>query len=281
MSVRGRGGWSKSPGFVPTALLWLIALLSIALLAFTLNSALRDATDFNRDIFGLAVPPDLQNFADAWRIGNMPWSFVNSVAYTSASVVLLLAIAFLAGFALSTIRFPGRMLMFLLIVGSILVPFQVIMAPFFLTLRDLGLLNNPVGLVLANVAFGLPFTTFVIAAYLRGIPREIYEAAVVDGAATRHLVWRIAAPLAVPILAVVGILNAIWMWNELLLPILLLSDKEQLPMVVALSLAQGIGLEGDPTQASAVAILGMVPMLIVFIVGHRYVVQGISLGHGK
>jgi len=218
----------------------------------------------------------------AWTYGLMPGSIVNSMILSTAAVVVLWIVCSMAAYAFTLMRFPGRELLFLLVLATVMVPVQVIMFPLFIEYKDLGLLNSYHGMILAFVIFGIPLTTFQFAAYFKTLPREILDAARVDGASTLQTLFRVVLPMSKPILAVTGIINFVWTWNDVLLPFLFLQDSELKPLVAQLAVVTGSQFASASTHVlAAIALLGFAPTVIVYLIAQRQIVRGITAGSVK
>lgn len=149
----------------------------------------------------------------------------NSVIITLATVVLLLLISCPAAFVLARIPFRGRELVFNLILFGLLFPVSMATLPLYITLRNLGLVNSQMGVILPQAAFALPTTILILRNFFRAIPQELEDATYIDGGSTVDFFWRILLPLARPSLAVVGMLAMVGSWNNFLLPLLVLNDS--------------------------------------------------------
>ena len=171
-------------------------------------------------------------------------------------------------------------LLFLLILASMLIPIQTILYPFYLVVRNLGLLNQHAGLITAFVTFGIPVTTFQMAAYLRNVPDELIEAARVDGASLLQILLRVVVPICRPVLAVTGIINFIWMWNDILLPVLIMQTTESRTLMIAAGLMRG-QWGSSSTLISAGLALAVVPVVVMFLLAQRQIIQGMTVGAVK
>lgn len=170
--------------------------------------------------------------------------------------------------------------MFLIILLALFVPLQAMLVPFFLVMRQLGLLNNYAGLVLAQTAFSVPVTTFLFASYFRGLPGEVLEAAKVDGATTLRTIWSVVMPMSRPALATTGILVFVGTMNSFLLPLLVMSKPELQVLIVNLALARGQYFV-EPTLSAAGVVYGIVPMLIIGLFAQRFLIKGATAGAVK
>lgn len=266
-------------------ILWIFAL-PMALLAlscvypvyFAINNALKDNRGYILDRFGLVQNPTLSNFVQAWTQSNLDSYFINSVITTVGAVVLLLVVSSLAGFALAVLRFPMRRLIFIVILASLMIPVQVVLVPFYQTVVGLGLLNTRIGLIISYTAFFLPFSVYLMTSFYAGLPRELVEAARIDGAKLIQVWWYVMVPMGKPALITLGILNTLYCWNDVLISLLVLQDQRTLMVGIA-------ALRGEYTTnvplLSAGIVLAAAPIVILYIIFQRQIVSGIAVGAVK
>jgi len=204
----------------------------------------------------------------------------NSVVTTVGGVVVAWVVCLPVAFAATKLQFPGRNLLFLLILASMLIPIQTILYPFYLVVRNFHLLNQQAGLIVAFVTFAIPLTTFQMSAYLRGVPDELVEAARMDGASTFQILTRIILPVCKPVIAVTGIINFIWMWNDILLPVLIMQAPQSRTLMIGAGLLKG-QWGSSSTLISAGLALAVVPVLVMFLIAQRQIIQGMTMGAVK
>jgi multiple sugar transport system permease protein len=262
---------------VPMALL---ALATIYPIVFTANVAFKSRREYVLDRFAVAQSFGWDNFVTAWTRSGLDRYFVNSVLVTIASVLLLVVLGSMAGFAFSHLSFRGSRLLFAGCLGALLVPFQVIMVPFFRVLVDTGLLDTYPGLVLAYVSQFLPFTIFLMTSYYAGIPRDVVEAARIDGNTTFGVYRRIMLPLGRPALVSVAILNALYCWNDVLVALLVMQSSDHRTLMVGITALRGQYSSDIPTFAAGV-LIAAVPMLLVYLVFQRQITEGVTAGSTK
>ena len=256
----------------------VLALSCVYPIYFAVNNALKTSKGYILDRFGVVTDPTVQNFADAWGRARFSEYFVNSVLVTTGAVGLLLLLSSLVGFALAMLRFPGRRLVFVAILGALMIPIQVVLVPFYRTVEGLGLLNTRVGLVLAYTAFFLPFSIYLMTAFYRGLPRELLEAARMDGARFLEVWWHVMLPLGRPALLTLGILNTLYCWNDVLISLLVLQDRRTL--MVGIAALRGEYTTNVPLLAAGI-VLAAAPIVLVYLVFQRRIVSGIAVGAVK
>jgi ABC-type glycerol-3-phosphate transport system permease component len=274
MSGRRLSKWVVA---VPMAIL---ALVTIYPLIFTANVAMKTRRDYILDRFSLASSLRWDNIVTAWSSVGMARYFANSVIVVTISVVLLLLLGSMAGFALSQLRFRGSKVLFLGCLAALFIPFQVIMVPLARVMADSGLIDTYPGLILAYVAQFLPFTIFLMTSYYKTIPAEIVDAARIDGNTTYGVYRRIMLPMGTPALLSVGILNALFCWNDVLISLLMMPSPEHRTLMVGVTSLRGQYADDIPTFASGVLIAAL-PVLLLYLFFQRQIADGVTAGSTK
>jgi multiple sugar transport system permease protein len=262
---------------VPLAVL---ALATIYPLLFTANVAMKTRREYILDRFSLTSTLRWENITTAWTSAGMARYFLNSLIVVTCAVVLLLLIGSMAGFALSKLSFRGSATLFLVCLAALFIPFQVIMVPLVRTMADAGLLDTYPGLILAYVAQFLPFTVFLMTSYYRGVPREIIDAARIDGNTVYGVYRRIMLPMGVPALLSVGILNALFCWNDVLISLLMMPSADHRTLMVGVTSLRGQYSDDIPTFAAGV-LIAAVPVLVTYLFLQRQIADGVAAGATK
>ncbi|MEV6711521.1 carbohydrate ABC transporter permease [Lentzea sp. NPDC051208] len=257
-----------------------LALATIYPLVFTINVAMKTRREYVLDRFSLADSLSLDNVVKAWTSVGMSRYFLNSVVVVACSVALLLFLGSMAGFALARLRFRGSSTLFLAILAALFVPFQVIMVPLARVMAGTGLVDTYPGLVLAYVAQFLPFTIFLLTSYYSTVPPEIIEAARIDGNSVYGVYWRIMLPIGAPALLSVGVLNALFCWNDVLMSLLMMPSAEHRTLMVGVTSLRGQYSDDIPTFASGV-LIAAVPVLVVYLFLQRQIADGVTAGSTK
>lgn len=231
---------------------------------------------------GLSWPSDPQwgNFLEAFQVARMGALLGSSVFIVLAVVPLSLVISTMAGFAIGLLRIPGARFLLLLFIFGLTLPFEGIITPLYFLARQIGILNTRVAIVLPLIGLFMPFAVFWMRAHFANMPSEISEAARVDGASTWDLFWRIHVPLARAPIASLGILMAVWAWNQFLLALVLVEDPTQRTMAGALGAFQGHYATDIPLLCAGTVLI-LLPTLIVFIVFQRQVIAALLQGSVK
>jgi alpha-glucoside transport system permease protein len=279
-SARVLGFVSRAPvhvGLVLIAVIWLVPTIGLAVTSF------RPRSDIQASSWWSSLTEwsfTLHNYDEVLSSANMDSAFVNSILITVPSTLLPLSIAAAAAYAFSWISFPFRDTIFLLIVALMVVPVQMALVPLLIIFRDLGIANWFGGIWLAHTAFGLPLGIFLLRNFFITLPRDLIEAARVDGASNLRIFLRVVLPLSVPALASFGIFQFLWVWNDLLMAFIFIQNSDLLPMTVRINQMQTTyGVEWH--LLSAGSFLLMIVPLAVFFALQRYFVQGLLAGSVK
>jgi len=225
------------------------------------------------------IPKQLrwQNYVDTWQAVPFGRFFLNSgivaVSVTAGQVLT----CSLAGYSFARLRYPGRDRIFLAYLGTMMIPFPVVMIPLFILMKDLALVDHLPGLVLP--AMFSAWGTFLMRQFMLTIPKELEEAAKIDGASLFGIYWRLFLPLSGPVIATLSIFTFLGQWNAFLWPLIMISsvDKKTLPLGLASLQAQLTAIQIPWNLVMAGATFSVIPVLVVFVVGQRYYVRGIVL----
>jgi ABC-type glycerol-3-phosphate transport system permease component len=262
---------------VPMALL---AVATIYPLLFTANVAMKTRREYILDRFSLSSTLHWENITTAWSSASMARYFLNSLIVVTCAVALLLLIGSMAGFALGRVRFRGSSALFLICLAALFIPFQVIMVPLARIMADTGLHDTYPGLILAYVAQFLPFTVFLMTSYYRGVPAEIIDAARIDGNTLYGVYRRIMLPMGAPALLSVGILNALFCWNDVLISLLMMPSADHRTLMVGVTSLRGQYSDDIPTFAAGV-LIAAVPVLLTYLFLQRQIADGVTAGATK
>jgi alpha-glucoside transport system permease protein len=264
-----------------------IAVVAIAMLWMTptfglLISSFRPPHLVNSTGWWMALQPPfvftLDNYARVLTTNNMAQSFGNSLLVAIPATILPILIAAFAAYAFAWMDFPGRNALFLVVVGLLVVPLQVTLIPVLQLYTHLGLTGTFLGIWLAHTGYGLPFSIFLLWSFFVSLPREMFEAAEIDGASPLRIFVRLVLPLSVPALASLAIFQFLWVWNDLLVALIFLGGSPSVaPMTVTVSnLVNSLGQ--DWQLLTAAAFISMIVPLIIFFGLQRYFVRGILAG---
>jgi alpha-glucoside transport system permease protein len=256
---------------------WLVP--TIGLLVSSLRSAADNASSGWWQVF---TAPSQLTFANYQRLLDDPTlvrSFWNTVLITVPATILVVVVSALAAYAFAWLDFPGRDWLFIGVVALLVVPIQVALIPVAQLYGNVGLFGTIAGVVLFHVAFGLPFGIFLLRNFFVGIPRDLLEAARMDGAREWRIFVRVILPLGLPAIASLGIFQFLWVWNDLLVALVFAGGSAK-PLTVTLQ-EQTRAFSSNIDVLAAGAFLSLVVPLIVFFSFQRYFVQGVLAGSVK
>jgi raffinose/stachyose/melibiose transport system permease protein len=259
----------------------LVAMMAITVLPFVsiLTTALHPSGTLPS---GLEWPDDPRwgNFLDAFEVANMAVLLRSSTFIVVTVVPVALIVATMAGFAIGLLRIPGARVLLLLFVFGLTLPFEGIITPLYFLEREMGILNTRFAIVLPLIALFMPFGVFWMRAHFANVPGEVSEAARIDGATTWSLFWRVHVPLARPAIASLGVLMAVWSWNQFLLALVLVEDPSQRTMAGALGAFQGHYATDIPLLCAG-TILILLPTLVVYVLFQRHIIAALLQGSVK
>jgi multiple sugar transport system permease protein len=267
------------------ALLWGAVVLIMAFCLFPfywlLNTSLKTGQDLSSA--NLIPPnPSLDNYSSIFEDSDFTTALRNSVIVAGATTVLALVIGSFAGYALARLRFRFKFLLLAIILSITTFPPIAIAAPLFKFWTDLGIYDTLYGLIPPFLAFTLPLTIYVLASFFREIPRDLSDAALVDGATHFQAFRKVVMPLAAPGLVTAGLLSFIWAWNEFLLAITLTSSPEARPVPPALAFFTGSQQFEVPLGTiTAATVVVTVPLVILVLIFQKRIVAGLTAGAVK
>jgi trehalose/maltose transport system permease protein len=258
-----------------------VAIFSLFPFYYAILTSLRSGTD----LFGVAYWPsnlDLSNYAAVFERQPFGRNILNSALVASAVVALSLLLGVTAAYAFARVDFRGRTLLLLTVLAVSMFPQVAVLSGMFELIRSLGLYNTLPGLILANLMLTLPFTVWVLTTFMRELPREIEEAALVDGATPWIVVRRIFLPLMAPAAVTTGLLAFIVAWNEFLFALTFTLTNEQRTVPVAIALMSGSSAYELPWGAiMAASVVVTVPVVLLVLVFQRKIVAGLTAGAVK
>ena len=261
-------------------LLTVMGVITLVPLFAAINGSLRTAGQISAHPLGLPSPVVWDNYLNVLG-GSAFWTtLLNSTVIAALTLVFVLVSATLATFAISRISFKGRQSIYVFFTLGLLFPAAVAIMPLYLMLRQLHLMNTAFGVALPQAAFALPVSIVVLRPFFQAVPRELEEAAAMDGAGPMRFFWRILLPMAVPALITVSILALVQSWNNYLLPLLVLTSQDSWTLPLGLSQFAGSYLF-DTAKILAYTVLAMLPTIVAYAVAERHIVQGLTAGAVK
>lgn len=245
-----------------------------------LFSALKSPEDYSINPFGFPKTLMFSNFVTAWNQINMLSLFKNSIFICVVSVVLGMFIATMASYALSRFNFKINLYTYNYFLVGMMIPLNGAIIPLFISLRNYHLLNTYWGVILPYIAFNLPMEIFLITGFMKSIPNEIEESAVIDGCGVMGIFTKIILPLSTPIFSTTAILVFVGLWNEFLFALLFLSGSEHKTVPIGIMSFQGEHLT-DFTLMFAAMITAIIPTMLIFIILRKSVMRGMTAGAVK
>ncbi len=268
-----RINWGRILSYV---LLVLFAIIYLGPLLMLVSTSLKTLPDFMKNATSLPTSLNFKNFTEAWTRANFPRYLTNTVLYTISATVIYLVTAVFVAFPISRGYVKGAKILLTLFVIALFLPVALI--PQFQLMLALGLYNNPFGYVLLFLVN--PIGIIILVNYIKTLPKEMDEAAAIDGCGYFRFVLTVVFPLIQPAIATVAVLHAIGIWNELILPTIYLTNQNYYPITRGMIVFQGVYGSNWPTLAAAVLIMTL-PMVIIFLVLQRYIVSGLTQGAVK
>jgi raffinose/stachyose/melibiose transport system permease protein len=258
-------------------LMIFVALLFLFPVYVLVNLSLKTPSEINQAALSLPSSAQFSNYSKAWSGATLGPALINSTVITTLSLIGLIFIGSLASYYLARTKSRLSYGMYILFLLGIILPFQLALVPLYRFMKDTGLLGSYTSMVLFYTGLQMPFTIFLYTGFLRALPREYGEAALVDGATHWQSFRKITFPLLRPITGTIIILNAVFVWNDFLTPLIYLggSPNETLPVVVYQFVGQYVSNWGYIFAAVVVASL---PILVVFLCMQRFVIKGFASG---
>ncbi|KGM35366.1 carbohydrate ABC transporter permease [Inquilinus limosus] len=274
-----------APGILLQAAALIAALLFLAPIAWTMLASLKPGSEANLPPLppwpGAGWSTDSYKALDAFGTGIGHYAG-NSLTVALATAAVTSIVSLLGGYGFSRFRFPLKNALFVLVIATIMIPFQSILTPLFLLLTRLGLQNTLAGLVLIYVTLQLPFSIFMMRNAFDAVPREIEEAARIDGAGSLQLLARVMLPLVFPGIVTVALFAFLAAWNEFLAALILLTDQDKftLPILMTAVRSGRFGAVNWGAVQAGVTVM-MIPCLILFLALQRFYIRGLTAGAVK
>ncbi|WP_163538743.1 carbohydrate ABC transporter permease [Gracilibacillus sp. YIM 98692] len=268
---------NRQTNWLITTLLILGSILILLPLYLTITIALKTPNELSKSLLALPEEWRFQNFLEAIEITNFFNALTNSMIITIFVVIFTLLTNSMVAYAIAR-NMHKRFYKFLFyyFVSAMFVPFPIMMLPIVKQTSSWGM-DNIAGLILLYIVYGLAFNVFIYVGYIKSIPKSLEEAAIIDGASTWQVFWKVIFPLLAPMNATVGILTTLWAWNDFMLPLIILSDRDQatLPLVQYLFQSQ---FSTDYNLAFASYLMALAPMIIVYIFAQKWIISGVTKG---
>lgn len=261
------------------AFLWLLPIIWMVSLSFQPNEVLARTTS-NTALGLVPLPFTWQNYADLFSFGLTPRWFLNSMVVASGMTLVVLILSSTAGYAFARIDFPGKPVLFAFILAGLMVPEQAVFIPLYTMFADWGVHNSYSALIMPRIA--VPIGVFLMYQFFRGIPKDLEEAAMIEGAGRWTIFRRIMLPLAQPALTTLAILTFLYAWNDYLWPLVSAQEQEMFTITLGLASLQSNFAQSEGLgRVMASGVIASVPVIVLFVIFQRYVVRGLTGGAVK
>jgi len=265
-SVFKHVGLAVLSGIMIYPLIWLVV------------SSLKPNDKIFTDLSIFTTDISLDNYIYGWDAQQLPFNhfLMNSTILAVGAIIGNLVACSLAAYAFARLKFRGRTLFFAIMLGSIMLPFQVVLVPQFVIFRELGWLQTFLPLIVPKFLATDAFFVFLMVQFIRGLPKEIFEAARIDGAGHFRIYSQITLPLMVPALATTAIFTFIWTWGDFFGPLIYLRTRENFPVSIALKGFVDAQSSSNYGAMFAMSVVSLLPLFLAFLIGQRYLVKGIA-----
>lgn len=262
------------------AVMILVSMIVLVPIVLVFFGSFKSVSEFFSTPYALPEAFDPFNYEKAWNRANLQRAALNSLIATSLGVLFSTILACLASYGLARFAFRGNSWIRLAFVGGLVVPVQLIIIPIFVIMRQTGLLGSIWSLVLVYSVLGIPLGVLVMVGFFRALPRDLEEAARIDGASHFQIFSRIMLPLTRPALAAVIILNGVWMWNDFFLGLILLTREDSYTLPVAIMAFRG-SYSTEWGLIFASVMISITPVLIAYLLLSRQFIAGLTAGSVK
>lgn len=268
----------KSAGF--RVIMWLFTLMTVVPFGLLLLTSIKSKQDIFHGAFAIPAYPHWENYVSAWVDGHFGTYFWNSIIVVVPVVTVSILLGLMTGFAFAFLSFPFKRLIFAILTIGMMVPTEAFIIPLYYEIRALGLLDTYAAMILPQIAMSVPFATLFMAATMQQLPKDIIEAAVIDGAPRGMILRRVIMPLLKPAIASLALFLFIWTWNEFLIPLILVNDDAYRTMPLGMLFFQGRYTTNTPVLTAG-AVLVIAPIVVVYLIFQRKFIEGLTAGASK
>jgi len=254
-----------------------VSVTCIFPLLWMISSSLKTQETIFKDMSIIPKVLHFENYYQAWIEGGFGRYFLNSLIYTVAVVIGIIIISSMAAYAFSRLKFVGKNFLFIMFMAAMMIPIQGSFVALYVLLNKLHLRNTALGYILCMINVGLSTSIFLLKTFFDKMPKELEDAARIDGCSKIGIWWHVALPLAKPVLAVVVVFNALNVWNEFILALLIFDSRPLMPLQVALMIFQGEFVTRYPLLMAGLTIAAL-PIIILYILMQKYIVKGVTQG---
>jgi len=263
------------------AVLFLAAFFYLYPLFLVIINSFKTYEEITVNVIALPKKPTLNNFVETWKIMDYPLLFLNTLIATALGVAGVVLVGALAGYKLSRTKTAYSWILFIVLIAPMMIPFHSFMIALVKVARNMGLTRTPWGLGILYWGLGAPLAVFLYHGFVKTIPRELDECAIIDGASQARIFFRIIFPLLQPVTVSVIVINAMWMWNDFLLPLLILSGTKS-SYTLQLAAYNFFGLyKVEWNYAMAGVLLTIIPAIILYLALQKHIISGMVAGAVK
>lgn len=263
---------------ISSSFLYIVLTAYSVLVALPLFWMFISSTKTVREIFAtpfaLPAKPNWGNFATVWNRGISTY-LLNSLLVVSVSVILIVIVSGLAAYALARMRFPGRLPVYLMLMAGYAIPVHTVLVPIYVMENTFNMLNQYIGLIGPYVAFAIPFSVLLLYAFFSEFPKDLEDASYLDGCSTFQMVTQVVMPLSTPALSSVAIFQGVFLWNEFLLALIVISDDAKKTLPLGLTRFQGEWSTNWPMMLAAIS-LATLPLLVLYIVLQKQFINSLT-----
>lgn len=270
----------RAVSFIVHIVLIIVSLTCIFPLWWAFASSLKTQSTVFSDFSLFPAHPQWHNYIEAWTRANFGMYFMNSIMYTGSVVLGVILVSSMAAYAFSRFQFPGRDILFLMLISTMMIPIPGSFIALYVLLVKLNLVNTPLGYILPQINGGMALGIFLLKTFFDDLPKELEESARIDGCGPVRVYWYIALPLAKPAIAVLAIFTILTVWNEYLLAMLVLASKNYMPLQRGLMVFQGAYVTQYPLLMAGIVIT-ILPVVAIYLLLQKYIIKGITSGAVK
>jgi raffinose/stachyose/melibiose transport system permease protein len=252
-------------------------VLTIGPLIWLLYSSFKPHADIVRDIFSFPVKLDFTNYTQAWKIGHLGLYTLNSIFFATTATIITTFLALTTGYGIAKFDYKISKPIYMFFMLGLLLPVYAILVPLFVMETKIGIDDTRLGILLPYVAFGLPFLVFLATSYIKGLPKELEEAAIIDGASYLAVFWHVIMPVSRPVIATMLIFRFLGNWNEFVLIFVLTSKAAIRTLPVGIN-AFAAGMTRDYGMQFAALVIGTLPIILFYALFNKQIEQGFSTG---
>lgn len=280
LALNARGSWGLLRNLLLLILLLAYTCYSFGPIAWVFTMSLKNTAEIRESPYSIPANPRWGMYADVWVNSNYQQYFLNSGIVVGVAIVLLILIASMAAYAFAKLPFKGSDIIFLIIFTSIMLPAQVTLIPLFQLLVKYQLINNLFGLAMVYVAVQLPMAIYILRSFFAQIPKELSEAARIDGCSEWGTFWKVMFPIAVPAISTILIVNFTALWNEFLYAVIFIQDEAKRTLPLGVMKFVGDAYE-DLGRIAAGLIISIIPVVLLYLIFSEKFIKGMSSGAVK